>query len=175
MRINSVAGLASAALVLVLMVCAAPDAGAQVKSVGAKYGAREPAKCADMTKPTRGAPSDAQALQYVKCTMERESGGNLYLLKDVTVQVAPKGRRYNPLAPIPNVDTSYPIFDIRGSLVQYQCEEIYSSRSNAGKNCLTYDQPKAQGACWKTTFGDWVCNLRDANSLSPTSGVAPLR
>ena len=157
------------------MMCVIPNAGAQTKSIGAKYGAREPAKCADMTKPTRGAPSNAQALQYVTCTMERESGGNLYLLKDLTVQVAPKGSRYNPLAPIPNVDTAHPIFDIRGSFVLYQCEVIYSSRSNAGKNCIAYDQPKAQGACWKTTFGDWVCNMSDSHNRDRTSGVAPLR
>jgi len=175
MKINTAAGLALAATVALLMMCESREASAETQSVGARYGAREPAKCADMTQPVGVAPSNEQALEYVKCSMERESGGNLYLLRDLTVQIAPKGRPYNPLAPIPEVDTEHPIFDIRGSYTLFQCEEIYSSRSNAGKNCIAYDQPKAKGACWKTTFGDWVCKMDDMNTRTPTSGVAPLQ
>jgi hypothetical protein len=169
---KTLASLALIASGAVLMMLNTLDARAQSKSIGARYGSREPVKCADRTKPTRGAPSNAQALEHVKCSMERETS-SLYLVEDVTVQVAPKGRPYNPLAPIPEVDTTHPIFDIRGSLRLYQCEEIYSSRSNAGKNCIVYEQPKAKGACWKTTFGDWVCNLADMDSRDRTPGVAP--
>jgi hypothetical protein len=173
MRINGVGSLALAVTGVVLMLCDAPDAGAQTKSVGAKYGTREPVKCADMTKPSKGAPSNEQALQYVKCSTERESSGSVYLVQDLSVQVAPKGRPYNPLAPIANIDIDHPIFDIRGSLLLYQCQEIYSDRSNAGKNCNAYNQPKAQGACWKTTFGDWVCHLTDSTTRDQKSHVAP--
>ena len=175
MRTNNVASCALAAVGVILNLCAVPDAAAQTKSVGAKYGSREPVKCADMTKPKGSAPSQAQALQYLKCTMEKESSGLLYLVQDVTVQVAPKGRRYNPLAPIPNVDTAHLIYDIRGSLLLYQCSEISSILANAGKNCQTYNQPKAQGACWKTSFGDWVCHLSDNQTRDRQSGVAPPR
>jgi hypothetical protein len=175
MRINNIASFVLAVVGVILILCEVPDAAAQTKSVGAKYGTREPAKCADMTKPTGRAPTNEQALQYVKCSMEKESSGTLYLVQDVTVQVAPKGRRYNPLAPIPNVDTNHLIFDIRGSLLLYSCNEIYASRWNAGKNCITYNQPKAQGACWKTTFGDWFCHMTDSNTREINSGVAPLQ
>jgi hypothetical protein len=118
-----------------------------------------------MSKPAKGPPSNAQALEYLKCTMEIETSGNLYLLQDLTVQVAQKGRPYNPRAPIRNIDTDYPVFDIRGSYVRYQCDRVYSggSLSNVGKNCNSYDQPKAEGVCWKTTFGDWGCNMMDLN------------
>lgn len=157
----------------------ASGAHAQTQSLGAKYGTREPAKCAVMTKPAKGAPSNAQALEYLKCTMERESGSNLFLLQDLTVQVAPKGRRYNPRAPISNIDTDYPVYDIRGSFVRYQCDPVYlggGSLANAGKNCTSYDQPKAEGVCWKTTFGDWGCNMNDLNhsgSQHQKRNVAP--
>ena len=148
---------------------------AQAKKVGEKYGSREPAYCAEKTKPARGAPSAAQALQYLKCYTEKESGGMLYLLEDVKVQVAPKGRPYNPRAPISNVDTSHPIFDIRGSAVQYQCHQISTILKNAGKNCNAYEQPSAKGACWKTSFGDWECSMADLNSSTRTHGVPPPR
>ena len=174
MLINNVTGLALAATWAVLMLCQAPNAAAQKKSISERFGTREPVKCSDMTQPIGKAPSNAQALQYLKCSMEKESS-SLYLVKDVTVQVAPKGRRYNPLAPIPNVDTDHLIYDIRGSLELYQCEEIYSSRSNLGKNCTVYNQPQAKGACWKTSFGDWLCNMSDMNSRDRRSGVAPLQ
>ena len=170
----TVASFVLAASGSILMMYDLPEAGAQAPGVGAKYGARDPVVCADMTQPMNGAPTNEQALEYVKCSMERESS-SYYLVKDVTVQVSPKGRPYNPLAPIPEVDTDHLIYDIRGSLVLYQCEEIYSSGSNAGKNCIVYNQPKAKGACWKTTFGDWVCHMSDANSRDMTSGVAPLQ
>lgn len=173
MRINSATVFASLVIGAILS-SVAPEASAQ-EGVGAKYGAREPARCADMSEPVDGAPSNEQALEYLKCTMEGESGGKLYLLKDVTVQVAPTGSPYNPLAPIPDVDVTKPIFDIRGSLVQYQCEYIYSSRSNEGKNCTAYDQPKAKGACWKTTFGDWVCHMSDMSNRNREAGLPPLQ
>lgn len=148
-----------------LIAITASDAQAQTQSLGSKYGTREPAKCASMSKPAKGPPSNAQALEYLKCTMEIETSGNLYLLQDLTVQVAQKGRPYNPRAPIRNIDTDYPVFDIRGSYVRYQCDRVYSGAggSNVGKNCNSYDQPKAEGVCWKTTFGDWGCNMMDLN------------
>lgn len=61
----------------------------------------------------------------------------------------------------------------------FQCDPVYlggGSLANAGKNCTSYDQPKAEGVCWKTTFGDWGCNMNDLNhsgSQHQKRNVAP--
>ena len=46
---------------------------------------------------------------------------------------------------------------------------------NVGKNCNAYDQPKATGMCYKTTFGDWRCTMIDINSYAPKPYQAPPR
>ncbi|MBK9657435.1 MAG: hypothetical protein IPO66_19145 [Rhodanobacteraceae bacterium] len=151
-------------------------AAAQAESLGAKYGSREPTRCADTSDPASGAPSVEQASQYLKRTMEIEGGGpSLYLLEDLELQVAPRGRAYDRQAPISDVDPTQPIFDIRGSYLLYQCSPAYSSASgsNLGANCYTYAHPKAAGVCWKTSFGDWGCSMSDRNHGGQTRDVAP--
>jgi len=176
MRTSTPTVLVVAAIGTAVIALHSPAVHSQPASLGAAYGTREPTMCASMTEPKKGPPSNSQALQYVKCTMEHESGSNLYLLQDVTVQVAPKGRPYNPRAPISNVDTDSPIYDIRGSYVKFQCDKPDATiLMNVGKSCTTYDQPKAEGICWKTTFGDWGCNMVDFNNRRQTRGVAPPR
>jgi hypothetical protein len=168
----------SAFIALGSMLCLTPLSVQAQGSVGAKYGSREPTQCAQMTAPKKGPPSNAQAAQYLKCGMEiGGTGGTLNLLQEVNVQVAPKGRQYNPRAPIPNVDTTFPIYDIRGNYVKYICSPVYSSNltgSNVGKSCYSYAHPKAEGVCWKTTFGDWGCTMSDGNGIySQKSNQAP--
>lgn len=167
--------LVIAAIAASSIIWGAPHADAQVKQVKERYGTRQLAQCADRTKPAKGAPSTTQAQQYLKCHWEKESSGAVYLLEDIKLEVAPKGRAYDRSAYLPEVDTSHPIFDLRGSYLQYQCLGIWSDRSNAGKNCNLYEHPKAKGVCWKTTFGDWTCTMSDLYAVKLVTNGPPPR
>lgn len=176
MRRNSVTGFAIAAAVGgVLMPAFSPAEAAQAAGVGAKYDSREPAKCASLAEPkTKGPPSNAQVAQYAKCAMEHESGSDLYLVENLKVQIAPKGRPYNGNSDImTDIDIDVPIYAIRGSYLSYQCSQPSEYMQTKGKNCNTYDQPMASGVCYKTTFGDWECSMIDVNTRTQTRNVPP--
>lgn len=149
-------------------------AAASAAGLGAKYGTREPANCTAMAAPD-GPPSAEQATQYLQCTTERESGQQLILLENVSVQVAAKGRPFNPgREEMPEIDTDQPIYAIRGSFVRYVCARPDADiLQNVGKNCSSVEQPNAIGNCWKTTFGDWRCTMNDLNVYRMTAGQAP--
>ena len=142
--------------------------------IGARYGARDPRTCADRTAPKTGAPSVAQATQYFICDAEEVFGDNLYLVDNVKLQVA-KGRKYNPNEDInmPGIDTTNPVYPIRGSYQQYQCGAIYPDHTNLNRNCTLYSQPKATGVCYKNDFGDWKCKMVDVDAEKIADNVAP--
>lgn len=132
---------------------------------GARYGARDPRTCSSTKDPAKGAPSPAQAAQYVTCNAEHVSGDMLFLAENVKVEIG-RARRYNPNDDLNmnDVDPSQPVYPIRGSLTGYGCNPVDNSiLHNAGKNCLVTRQPNAKGLCYKTTFGDWKCSLFDIN------------
>lgn len=135
-----------------------PQAG-----VGAKYGTRDPFTCKSTKAPTHGAISPEWAAQYVKCSAEGETGGMLYLLKNVNVEVGSE-RAFNPNSDdYTDIDQSSPLYPIRGSFTRFQCGTVSrgSFMPNAGKNCNSGDQPNATGMCYRTTFGDWRCSMTD--------------
>ena len=143
-----------------------------------KYGTRDAQTCKDMKAPVKGAPTAALAKQYVICDIEKVSGPYLYLVENVTVEVG-GGRPYNPNADInvPEINVRLPIYSIRGSLTKYQCYEVNPNFtvSAPGKNCSRYEEPKAKGDCYKTTFGDWRCTMTDLSNTNENwfPGVAP--
>ncbi len=143
-----------------------------------KYGTRDPRTCKDMKAPAKGAPSAALALKYVICEIEKVSGQYLYLVENVKVEVG-GGRPYNPNSDInvPEINVKFPIYSIRGSLTKYQCYEVNPNFtiSAPGKNCTRYEEPKAKGDCYKTTFGDWRCYMTDLSNKNENwfPGVAP--
>ncbi len=143
------------------------------KGIGAKYGSRDPRTCADSKSPKAGAPSPTQAAQYVVCSSEHEIN-DLYLVENVMVQVG-KGRPYNIREDInfPDIDTSFPVYPIRGSLTQYDCGVIYLDRSNLNRNCSVYSQPNAKGACYKDNFGDWRCGMTDVSKQLTAENQPP--
>ena len=143
--------------------------------LGATYGTREPASCTSTAAPDEGAPSAEQAAQYLKCTTEKENGQQLTLLEDVVVQVAAKGRPYNPgHESMPEIDTDQAIYALRGSFVRYRCSKPDPDiLQNVGKNCSSVEQPNAIGNCWKTTFGDWRCTMIDLDQYQMTASQAP--
>lgn len=135
-----------------------PQAG-----VGSKYGTRDPYSCKSTKTPASGAISAEVAAQYVICSAEGETGGMLYLLENVKVEVG-NGRRFNPNSDdYADIDQKSLLYPIRGSFTRFQCGAV--SRGpilpNVGKNCNSGDQPNATGVCYRTTFGDWHCSMTD--------------
>ncbi len=143
-----------------------------------KYGTRDPRTCENMKAPAKGAPSAALAAKYVICEIEKVSGPYLYLVENVKVEVG-GGRPYNPNSDInvPEINVKFPIYSIRGSLTKYQCYEVNPNFtvSAPSKNCTRYEEPKAKGDCYKTTFGDWRCYMTDLSNKNENwfPGVAP--
>jgi hypothetical protein len=88
----------------------------------------------------------------------------MVLVTNVRVEVAP-ARGFNPKtdAAHPGIDPKQPVFDIRGSFTHYDCRQPASADNPFARthNCSTFDEPAAQGICFKNTFGDWHCMMRD--------------
>jgi hypothetical protein len=144
---------------------------------GAKYGSRNPASCPDRKQPTSGGPSVQQATRYLSCDMENESSRNLYLVTNVQLQVAPKGRPFNPVTDsAQGIDPSQPVYDIRGAFRMYQCADKSSMlpSQDQTKNCRYEDYQNTKGSCWRDTFADWHCELSySPNYRNKSDPVAP--
>lgn len=157
-------------IVTVLMLGAFGAAVAQDdKSISARYGSREPRTCDDTKAPAKGAITATLAAKYLNCQMEGLSGGNLYLVENVKVQAVGGGISYAAIMEsrsLSEIDVKHPVYPIRGSLLLYQCSNRLTAARLPDANCSTYNNPKATGYCYKTTFGDWRCNMNDpaANS-----------
>ena len=133
------------------------------QGIGAKYGSRDPQTCADTKSPAKGAITAAQAAKYVVCAQDGEQSSLLYLIENVKVSVG-GSRAYNSFSDsyATSIDTNAPVYPIRGSLDKYQCDKV--SSDNAKRNCTLYHEPKAEGKCYKTTFGDWYCSMHDLSN-----------
>lgn len=143
---------------------------------GAKYGSRDPRTCQPSTSST--APTAEQARQLFICDTELDVNDTLYLVENVTIQVAQSSRAIQPGDSYNDIDQSKPVFPIRGSFTEYSCGKVFNvdaSHTNAGKNCSVLQQPHAQGICYKSTFGEWVCRMKDPTVgwSSAQTGVAP--
>jgi hypothetical protein len=108
------------------------------------------------------------------------SGDHLYLVTEVKMEVAPTARPFNILTdPASDIDPKQPVYNIRGSYAQYQCNTPDSGGGGTfpiGKNCGRQDFLTAAGMCYKDTFADWHCVF---NSPGPRrwggETICPLR
>ncbi len=132
-----------------------------------RFGARDPRTCEDTKAPARGAITAALALKYLNCQMEGIWSNDLYLVENVKVEVG-GGLSYAAIRgqySLDQIDVRVPVYPIRGSFLKYQCQDpetAYVGPPNT--NCVTYNNPKATGYCYKTTFGDWKCNMTDRSA-----------
>jgi hypothetical protein len=154
-------------IVLALVISAAmSEVLSGQAGVGAKYGSRDPYVCQSMKEPTSGAPSGQRLIDLVRCGSggERLYSGQLYLLENVKVQIG-KGRPYQPTDKAHKLDPSKPVYPIRGSYDKYQCDALNPKLGMKGRNptdnCSMYPNPKAEGICYTTTFGEWDCLMSD--------------
>jgi hypothetical protein len=154
--------------VLFAMVMSAGVAGSlsAQPGIGAKFGSRDPFVCKSKTQPASGAPSGQQLVDLIRCGSagERVYDGQLYLLENVKAEIG-KGRPYVYTDYGHKLDPSKPVYPIRGSFDKYQCTalnpKIGMKGRNPGDNCSIYPQPKAEGICYTTTFGEWDCLMQD--------------
>ena len=145
-------------LLLLAAMCLLSTLSTFAQKVGTPYDSREPHTCPDMSKPVKGPITAAQAKQYFICGMEHISSYQLYLVEDVTVTVG-RGTVFQarnfPYAS--DIDPTFPVYPIRVSYKQYQCNAVSAIMENKGKNATLYVVEKATGVCVRTTFGDWRC------------------
>jgi hypothetical protein len=138
-------------------------------SIGAEYGAREPAACASRAEPAQGRPTAVQVAQHLKCTAEGVADGSLFLLEDVLVSEIGGGEAFDE-SYFPDIDAAHSVFPIRGNLVRYECRR--ENGDNVGTNCVSHVEANASGNCYKTASGDWNCSMSDLVQRT-TQGVAP--
>jgi hypothetical protein len=136
-------------LILALPLAAQPG-------VGAKFGTRDP-RCGPRKTQGNAAPSPDIVREAVLCQKEGVSGDYLYLIENLKVEVAQKGRALQISDRMPDIDNNVPIYPIRGSLTAYQCRLLVNAP--AGQNCMVTEQSNAGGQCYKNTWGEWVCSL----------------
>jgi hypothetical protein len=131
--------------------------------LGSRYGTREPRTCASRKEPV----SPALARQYFICDAEGEGVTGLVLVTNVRIEVAPgRSFNYNTDSGHKGIDPKQTVYDIRGSFTHYDCRQA-SNGDNAFSrthNCSAFDEPAAQGLCFKDTFGDWHCVMHDLHA-----------
>lgn len=151
------------------------------REVGSKYGSLGPLTCQSKREPVRGAPTPRQAAIYVACEQEGEKticGGCLVLLRFQNIEVG-KARPFNRLNDrMSDADVDSPIYPIRGSYGMYFCYEPDPPffQYPKGRNCNLAVYPRAEGDCYRTTFGDWSCSMYDSSSqVQMVQNVPPPR
>ncbi|MGD0735189.1 MAG: hypothetical protein ABR976_08580 [Terracidiphilus sp.] len=133
------------------------------------YHARDPRLCKSLSTP----PTPAQLVPVIQCTMEYSAASGIYLVQDVTAAIgAPRSFQQNLDSNLKEVDISSPIYPLSGSLKVYWCSPV-SAAYPAGQGCRISPMPEAAGKCWRTTFGDWRCNLTGLTPNSRTGQPGP--
>jgi hypothetical protein len=132
--------------------------------LGDDFGTRDPASCPVRSAPRTGGPSQSLMLRYLACDTERigDMGEHIYLVGEAELEVAPKGRPFNPNTDAnENVDTQQPVYDIHGYFKLYQCGRKSSSawQANPGHACRFQEFFDANGSCWKDRSADWHCGM----------------
>ena len=152
--------------IAVLFTLAAITGASAGQGVGKTFFTRDPLTCSSKKEPANGSITPALAKRYLACSAEGVQSGYLYLLEDVSLDVG-KGTPFRELGRDSRPSDGDPdgkVYPIRGSLKRYQCREPSKIMDDAGKNCTIYEEPKATGICYRTTFGDWSCNMGDLNT-----------
>lgn len=125
-------------------------------TVGERYGTREPRTCVSTKAPLKGPITADLAAKYFICTYEGEASSLLYLLDNVKFEVG-GGIPYKAIMghrSLPQIDVKQPVYPIRGSYTRYVYQRIYDKNEKAR---YSVENVKADGYCYKTTFGDWQC------------------
>ena len=140
-------------------------------SIGAPYGAREPAMCEDRTEPADGPPMGERLHEILRCTMEGIGDGRLYLIENLEAEISGEGRPFDPQRDYYDaIDRTAMIYPVSGSLLRYNCHVL--DGTNEGTSCETFEEDAATGVCYKMTSGEWNCRMSDLSQVR-NDGVPP--
>jgi hypothetical protein len=139
------------------------DISPEAPTMNERFASRNPRLCAQLMTP----PTPAQAKVLVQC--DHESGSNpagmnpnFALVTDLQVQMsAPRDFQMIGTS-APDIDTKSQVYDLRGQGTSWMCQPVAGQGGTrpAGENCMRSDAvPKGKGQCFKTTFGDWKCQM----------------
>jgi len=108
----------------------------------------------------KSAPSAAQAAALVQCSKEGLSSQFATLAQDVHVDLgSPRPFQMGIDGYNNDIDSKAQVIPIRGSLTMYICDQVDNVMNNKGKNCHVTPTTKMTGMCYKTSFGDYRCEL----------------
>lgn len=142
-------------------------------SLGAQFGTREPAVCANRKGPINA----ATAKQYLICDSEGvKFRDTLFLVSNVVVQVgSPRAFNMGSDSGANAIDTRAQVYDIRGSYTAYQCGKQSTMLNAFGNthNCSKFPYTAGQGRCWKDTFGDWHCTMAGSGGTQVNYQMPP--
>ena len=141
------------------------DAGALSgpPTINPLFGARDPRKCAAV----KHKPSEAEAAAMSQCAKENATNEMLLLWQNVQVQMG--GSRpyaYNSDSHYNNIDTTAALYPIRVTGDVYAC-------GRESTTCVVQHATNSDGACYRTTFGDWNCWFGGLDTLDPSSTNLP--
>jgi hypothetical protein len=138
------------------------------------YGtSRQRRTCPSRTEPSSGGISAEQAAIYAACYYEERAVFNAAVdfVDILSVEVASESRQARSADfGLHQIDIEKPIYDIRGSIVVYNCQNITEGYPR-GQNCRISRVPDSTGKCYQTTFGDWYCLLGGSSLVNPETGM----
>lgn len=137
-----------------------------------EFGVRDARSCNRLTtKPTL-----AQIPTLIQCAKDNHSSRDfISIWEDIKVETG-KMRPYNFNRDhhYSGIDTTSELLPIRGTMTQVGCSAISKMQpSNEGKNCIITVMPTAEGDCFKTSFGDWSCDMEDFHPKPAQQQVPP--
>lgn len=138
---------------------------------GKPYGTRDSKTCASRKEPVNSAPSAAQATAYFACTMEYLFGDKLVLVENAKIEVGNSRRFLYTDSGLREVDPKYLIYPIRGSFDKYFCSPLSASLQKSAPNCFLSHPRNTTGVCYRTSFGDWKCEMSDNTSIRDVETV----
>lgn len=129
-------------------------------SVGARYGTRDPRGC-DRRPENFTA---AEAKEIFTCDAEHEFNGKLYLVSEVSLEVAvprPFNAKLDTMKL--NINHAQLVVEILATYNNFQCDQLPASHFDNphNRNCNEFHAKTIPGACFKSTSGDWHCVLSE--------------
>jgi hypothetical protein len=144
---------------------------AQIRDYGTT---RQPRTCPTRSQPTNGLITPELATMYAICSIEKEiitpysHRINFVDIQNLRVAPTPRAATLREVEIYRRIDTTKPVFDIRGNVTFYECSQINrkvpthtnpNPGDNRGENCSVHRIPESNGSCYHNTFGEWYCFL----------------
>ena len=147
--------------------------GSHAQPIGAPFQSRDPATCSNRSAPARGPMTAAIARAYVACSREGVRMQHIYLVAGMDIEVGRSRPFQQSDQGHSDIDPAQPVYPIRGRLLVYFCARVSDDGSNAGKNCDVINMPAATGECYRTTFGDWTCDMSSPDFTTVRQEMPP--